>query len=419
MAAGVAVAGAGGTDEAPAKPAAAGTVATPTPAAADRSAAPGPAAPLFAKRVWYPTGDHAPCSLAAGDFDGDGRMDLAGTTGTIPAVLLLRGDGKGAFERGRFAPTTERVCGGILAADLEGDGDPDLLTRSGEDTIVILTNDGKGRFREARLDLPEVRVRFWFGMGRPQLADLDSDGRLDLVAALEDRVMVVWNKPRGWRFGTLATSTADDSGTVAVGDVDGDADPDIVQGSGHLGALRILTNGGSGKFTATSRVATGVKPSTPSRHLGCDGDVCRIHVATTSQPMLADADGDGHLDLLVLHELTPGVTLLRGDGAGGYGAPERVGRPLRHLERVLVADLDGDGRTDLLAWGRSKPRKVAVIAGLAGGGFDQPVLYPAASKNIGGLALLDADGDGDQDLAVSEGQWRNINVVRNTSKLRP
>ncbi|MBN1442442.1 MAG: VCBS repeat-containing protein [Planctomycetes bacterium] len=112
------------------------------------------------------------------------------------------------------------------------------------------------------------------------------------------------------------------------------------------------------------------------------------------QFVVADADLDGALDLLVPVWDTSDVMLLRGDGAGRFADGLRIGvEPIGRLRRIAAGDLDGDGWPDLVVTGATERWLVGVMRSLGAGGFAPPVLYDAGRRPASvEIADLDLDG---------------------------
>ena len=196
------------------------------------------------------------CVLAL-DIDGDGDLDLlVGGHGT---TVVLRNDGRARFtvdETGRI-PSDERTTQDLEAGDVDGDGDIDLICAN-EEGNRILINDGRGTFTDetdARFPvMPKMETR------EADLADLDGDGDLDCVVAnvgwrpgndATNRVLI--NDGRGhftdetatrWPVGAATTLDVD------CVDVNGDGAPDLLCGNTQGGVpIELWLNDGTGTFT--------------------------------------------------------------------------------------------------------------------------------------------------------------------------
>ncbi len=151
----------------------------------------------FASQVTYPV-PRGPMSIAAGDFDGDGNLDLAVADFYAAdgrgSVTLLRGKGDGTFAvAGSIVVGPNPVS--IVAADFDGDGKPDLAVaeNGGGTGETITVHRNLGGFRFASPDryvvghIPNVVA----------VADMDGDGKPDILVATAERIVVLLNHGAG------------------------------------------------------------------------------------------------------------------------------------------------------------------------------------------------------------------------------
>jgi hypothetical protein len=279
-------------------------------------------------------------AVAFGDADRDGDLDL------LVAVhgndLLYRNDGSGAFRSVLFTFPVSDPTRSVVFADVDRDGDLDLVTANGgvipappsQDRLYL--NNGNGTFTDAtaaRLpvdqDLTDAVVA----------ADLDRDGDLDLLfGSLDLGPRLYLNNGTG--FFSNATAARLPAGlfaqSAAVGDVDGDGDPDLVLG--WRGQSLLLLNNGSGFFTDV----------TAQRMPVLDG--------YTVSPALVDVDLDLDLDLVLGNGGFPfgagpqDSRLLINDGTGRFADVTGTRWPsdLGRVSEVVAGDVDRDGVPDLV-----------------------------------------------------------------------
>ena len=282
---------------------------------------------------------------------------------------------------------------GIAAADLDDDGDIDAVsgfqpTADGY-ALALLRNDGTGAFvRDGAFPLP----------GEPRdlaLADLDGDGALDVVLAIEDEVYVLPADGAGF-------APAEPIGPIFrrsfVGDVTGDGAPDL------LSFDSLYVNDGGGRF------ASAALPWLP--------------LAPPVSVSLAQLDGVGALEIVVVHEGpgdTSSITAFGTDGAGGW--VERSHARLDVSTAALGAgDLDADGRADVVVVGFAAVdgewrSHAFLLRGSADGGLGPPEPVPGLLGVE--IAVADVTGDGHADVVLSEGTLLRVLIGDGSGGLRP
>lgn len=279
-------------------------------------------------------------SIAAGDFDRDGRLEFAGVGfyyGGPPGM------GGGSIYRVRRAGRlsarplpTEGLPLAVVAGDWNSDGRLDLAYSSDSDGVGILLGDGGGAFRSVR--------RLAVSAASLAVGDLDGDGRADLVAVawydptnpglFDGQIAPLLNRGEG-RFEAMpellpAAPPGSSPISVTVGDWNEDGLADVaVAGNG----ASVLVSDGR----ALHRLAT-YQPSAPGSQL-------RTLVEK------ADFDGDGHVDL-VFEGDDEKPMILRGNGDGAFAASDVViAETTVSASQMLAADVDGDGLPDLVLLG--------------------------------------------------------------------
>lgn len=376
-------------------------------------------------------------SLAAGDFDGDGDLDLAvalidnylvspGVLGIEGVLVILSNTGDGSFDFSETRLGMNTALFRVTAGDLDGDGDMDLLTYEGWGTTsnTLWRNDGTGAFtQESALATP-------VNLGYMATGDVDGDGDLDLVGTANSDLSVLTNNGDGTFAAPVSLGVGSVPGMVALLDYDQDGDLDVGVAVSWQGAV-LLNNDGTGGFTEAVRYQAGVEPRyIIAGDVNADGDVDMVLLSSNTpaaqvavlhnlgggnfyglqrlslgQQQYAtasgDLDGDGDADLVVSG--TNGIGVLLNDGSGNLAAPSYYSSG--NLYGLSLADLDRDGDLDVFNGGGE------VLLNTGSGSFTAAVDYYTGTSV--GAASGDFDGDGDLDLVLSDYNTDSIVLLRN------
>lgn len=329
-----------------------------------------------------------PATATTIDFNGDNRPDIAvamfGLNGAANSIQIFLNNGSGAFTAGQ---SLSGGASGLIAADVTGDGRPDLIAGFSQQ-VTIYGGNGDGTFR-----LP-VTVATDFNANSIASGDLNKDGRVDLVTV--DRNSMVATVLLGAGNGRYPTQTSYSLGAsldmdmdqILVMDFDGDTHLDIVAGAGHPDALtpaeydssiKVLFNRGDGSFIGAP-----------------------VYKVGATAVIKGDVNGDGKIDILSV--ASQGVRILYGMGGGSFQKPVT---PLNGAANgIAAADWNGDGKLDV-AWSSGNNLRIAL--GNGNGSFQTP-----AQMNFGtglyGLASGDINGDGRPDLIVGQ-EGNTINSI--------
>jgi hypothetical protein len=313
-----------------------------------------------------------PIAIVAGDFNGDGKVDLA-TTSSIGfyGISLLLGNGNGTFQAPHVIP--DRALGPytLVAGDFNDDGRLDLATidqLTPSSPITVLLGNGDGSFaQEQGTELGSSPLASVSG-------DFNGDGRLDVVTvSLGGYITVLLGNGDG-TFQTSETIAAPNSGfsfpSMAAADFNGDGRLDLAVA--EASGVRILLGNGDGTFQTAVNYVVGAFPRSI---VSCDF-------------------GNGHLDLAVANENDNTVSVLLGNGDGTFQAQVAyaVGKS---PDAIVAGDFNRDGHLDL-AVANENDATVTVLLGNGDGTF-QPAKTVAADIS-GPLVAGDFNGDGRLDL---------------------
>jgi serine/threonine protein kinase len=358
-----------------------GAVESPQPSPASSPLAP----PChFALPTDYPVG-RQPHTVAVGDFNRDGHLDLVVSnmkSNTI-SVLLGRGDGT-------FRPAVEQATGrgphGLVVADFNGDGRVDLAVCNTKDhTISILLGKGDGTFRPAR-SLATDKGPLGLAVG-----DVNGDGKMDLVATNSGaNTMGVF---LGAGDGTFRSAgrypVVGYPVAVCVADVNNDRRADLVVASSGGDFVAVFLGNGDGTFQAAGTFGVGSGP----------GFV-----------VVEDFNGDGKPDIAVENFGSHDVSVLLGKGDGTFGAPVSYGVGTGP-GGLAAADFNGDGLIDLVVANHGS-QNMSVLLGKGDGTF-RPAEHYALGHTPAGVAVADFNGDGRLDVAVVNHHSHTVSVLLN------
>ncbi len=380
-----------------------------------------------------------PIALVAGDFQGDGRLDLATANYRSNNVTVLLGNGNGTFQTGGTYAVADRPLA-LVTADFNGDGQVDLATANYQsNNVTVLLGKGNGTFQSAG--------SFASGSGPEALvaADFNGDGHPDLAVAnraSQDIEVLVGDGKGSFTPSETPNTTGKSPVAMVSGDFNGDGQPDLAVANRNSNSVTVLLGQGDGTFASAGSFAVGQRPVALAA--GDFNDDGRLDLAVADYGsedvtvLLGDGDGtfteggtiplpgrpsalvagdfeeDGNLDLAVAIERnadsSPGnsVVLLQGDGHGGF----TFGRSFTvdyEPDALVAGDLNGDGHLDL-AVADYASQDVTFLWGDGHGNFQNAGSYSVGGNAVA-LALGDLTGDGPPDLAVAAQSYYYSNVT--------
>ncbi|MGV3631090.1 MAG: FG-GAP-like repeat-containing protein [Bacteroidota bacterium] len=263
----------------------------------------------------------------------------------------------------------------VFSADVDNDGDIDILTAAGHDKVAWYENLGGGQFSFQKIisnhadDVYDVHA-----------ADLDGDGDLDALSAswADDKIAWYENLGNGYFSSEfIVDATLNGAVTVEVMDVDNDGKPDIVAGAVIGDEVVWYRNLGNGNFAPKVTI---------------------ISINAPRDIKLADFDGDGLLDILTFREDHYNVTWFKNSGSATFATQGSLTSSSSNTIETVITDADGDGDWDV-AISNSTNFKLYKNDGSGNFGFGT-VIY--SNHPFEGLDSEDMDNDGDLDIAFAE-----------------
>ncbi|MEQ8548418.1 MAG: FG-GAP-like repeat-containing protein [Cyclobacteriaceae bacterium] len=367
----------------------------------------------FADAIDLTTGS-GPYSVAIGDLDGDGKSDLAVANISSNTVSVFRntstGTGTVSYDaKMDFATDTSPIS--VAIGDLDGDGKLDLaVANSGSTTLSIFRNTSTGAGTvsyDAKVDYATGSSPYSVVIG-----DLDGDGKSDLAVANRGSSTLSTFRNTSTGAGTISFAAKLDYATgstpssIAMGDFDSDGKPDLVVANRNDNTVSVLrnTSAGAGNVSFDTKVdfTTGVTPNAIA---------------------VGDLDGDGKIDLAVGNNGNDArsVSVLRNTstGSGNISYDSKIDFTTGvNLRSVAIGDLDGDNMLDIVATGTGS-NQLSILRNTSVG--DGNIAY-APQFQLGvtpvptSTAIGDLDGDGRADLiaAMSTSTTQKLSVFRNT-----
>ena len=314
-------------------------------------------------------------SMALGDFNGDGKQDIAVAQWAPGMLSVALGDGTGNFG----PPTTYNTgsgSAGVAIGDFNGDGRQDIaVINVGSSNVSIFIGDGTGTFN-GPTNYPTDILPYDVAVG-----DFNGDGKQDLAVAASGGFTV--SILLGDGAGHFSSPTNFNAGvspqSVVVGDFNNDGKQDVAVINDYYPStdrVSILLGDGAGNLGAPTAIVVGTNA----------GSIA-----------LADLNGDGNQDLVVANYESNNISILLGNGTGHFGTPTNVAAG-SGPSSIVVGDFDADGHQDLAVGNGGS--NVLILFGNGMGGISGTATFPAGLGS-GGVLVGDFDGNGWQDLAVS------------------
>ena len=343
---------------------------------------------LTYKRTDIPVGEEAD-DVAVGDFNGDGKADIAVSNYYSHTVSILEGNGDGTV-KGKVDVGVGSFPLALAVGDVNADGKLDLVSTCYNSPVVsVLLGHGDGTF-ENKVD---------FGVGNSPnaiaIADFNGDGKADLAVSNYDNnnISILLGNGNGTFAPRVNYATGRIPQALVVGDFNGDHKVDFAVTSGQTNMVCIHLGRGDGTFAA------------------------KVDYPVATDPMalaVGDFNGDGILDLATANSSSNSVSLLEGNGNGTF-AP-RVDYPMgdgSSPNSLAVGDFNGDGFADLAVTNRNW-NGVGLLQGVGNGTFVRGIDI-AVGSNPYDIAFGDFNGDGLADMVTANDASNDATILVNSS----
>ena len=372
------------------------------------------AATFFGPATSFPSGSVHPSSVAIEDFNLDGKLDLAVTNQGSPSigftdssVSVLLGDGTGSF-----GSATNFLAGSVpsatAAGDFNGDGRPDLAVANfSSSNVSVLLGNGDGTFG-APTDFPLMAQ---LNPTSVVVGDFNSDGKLDLAVAISfgfsnatpGYVSILLGNGNGTFGAATNFAVGGAPRSAVVGDFNSDGKLDLAVANSLSGSVSVLLGNGTGAFSAAANFAAGDRPSSIAV-ADFNGDA-KLDLAVATNSFVGNNSN---------------VSILLGDGTGSFGTatPFVVDSVMgADLTSVAVGDFNGDGKLDLAAanaaTGGIRSNNVSILLGNGAGSFRAVSYFVDVEGGPTFVAVGNFDVDGKPDLAVANSN--NVSIFINTA----
>lgn len=328
---------------------------------------------MFGAGATYPAGG-GPFGLTAGDFNGDGRADLAVANHLESGVLVLLANADGTFQNavsypGGVGPTY------VVATDLNRDGKLDLATVNAEsNSFSVLKGNGNGTF--------QAPVNYSVS-NRPtsiNAADYNRDGNIDLALTVGNAVSVFIADGNGGYQAGVAYPVAAVPQYLTSGDFNRDGKLDLICSSATSKVVGALLGNGDGTFQSVINSSSG----------------------GSSQPAalaVGDFNRDGKADVAVAFFAAPSINIMLGNGIGGFGLPSYTSGSINTPVDLKAGDFNGDGRTDLVSTGIFLGPNADVFLGNGDGTLQTSAPFGSGPGAIS-VTVADFNNDTKPDLAI-------------------
>ncbi|MBZ5665211.1 MAG: FG-GAP-like repeat-containing protein [Acidobacteriia bacterium] len=349
---------------------------------------------------------HVARSLATADLNGDGKLDLIAPDISNSTVAVLYGKGDGTFQDPvEFASLYTST--GVAIGDFNKDGKPDIVVAATAAKpyggISVLINNGNGTFQSPVIYPDPGGV----DNGLVAVADLNADGKLDVVESSENSNVAVFLGNGNGTFQAATTYPVPWASAVALGDLSGAKKPDIVVTSYPDGTVWVLLNKGTGTFQISSVYSA---------------DSSAMAMVTGMAIALADFNGDKKLDFVAGNPAGQFVTVGLGNGDGTFRDSARYNEsPGMWSNDISVADFNRDGNLDIVQAGGGTGVGLSLMLGTSHSVFKAPTFINLGVGSNGRVTFVrgvDLNGNGSPDIVCGNSKGLVVLLGLGTGKFK-
>ena len=337
-----------------------------------------------------------PAGVAVGDVNNDGKLDVVTANTTANTLSVLLGTGTGTFTLQAAAPATDSGPEAVVLADVNNDGRLDALTaNNGANALSVLLGNGSGNF--ALQTTTPLRNLSLVNHGLA-VGDVNYDGKPDVLIANSSTTLGVLLGDGAGGFVVQPNSPSTGTGNTphhpVLADVNGDGKLDVVAVNHTSGVVSVLLGNGAGGFTLQANPPT-------------------VAGAILFGVAVGDVNEDGSADLVTADNIAGKLTVLLGNNTGAFTVANTY-TASSYAAGVALGDVNGDGRLDILA--TVAGGKLAALLNTGSGAFGAPTsLATGTATNPNALALADVNVDGKLDVLVANAGSNTLGVLLNTS----
>ena len=323
-----------------------------------------------------------PYSVAVGDFNNDGKQDIATANLNVNTVSIRLGNGLGGFS-GTTNVNVGSLPYSVSVGDFNGDGKQDIASANyNSNTLSVRLGDGAGNFS----GVTEIPVA-----GNPiaiAIGDFNGDGKQDLAAAnfISANVSIRLGDGTGNFSGTTEVTVGANPYSIAIGDFNADGKQDIAAANAGSSTVSIRIGDGAGNFSGATEISVGSSPYSV---------------------VIGDFNSDNKFDFATANFSGNNVSVRLGDGLGNFSGSTEISVG-DSPGSVAIGDFNGDGKQDI-ATANDAGNSLSVRLGNGTGNFSGSTEV-AAGTNPRSIIVGDFNGDGKQDLAVANLNSNDVSI---------